>query len=86
MMPKSPKENSFSAIDADGKPKRVFQSITICRQYEEYTGLKTKVYSNLKTANCLSLVLLIIGVIFTIYLAISLFVDRLTYPLSLLLG
>ena len=42
-MPKTPKskDNSFNvssiaSVDGDGKPKRAFQSITICRQYEEY--------------------------------------------------
>ena len=42
----TPRNDSFNgAAVKDGKPKRVFENMTIHKQYNEYHALKEKLYA-----------------------------------------
>ena len=67
---------SLGEMDPTGNGGKVFQNMTIHKQYLEYNDLKTTLYHRLKRINQWSIVLNITGVISLIYLIVSLFVDK----------
>ena len=77
---------SLGEMDPTGNGGKVFQNMTIHKQYLEYNDLKTTLYHRLKRINQWSIVLNITGVISLIYLIVSLFVDKQAVPLSSLIG
>ena len=40
--------SQLSTLDKDGKPKRVFENMTIYKQYVEYHDLKDSLYKSLR--------------------------------------
>ena len=61
----------------DKKPqKHVFENMTIHKQYTEYNEIKDLMYARLKSVNTMSSVLMIIGVVYMIYLTVSIFLDE----------
>ena len=50
--------------------------MTIHKQYTEYNEIKDLMYARLKSVNTMSSVLMIIGVVYMIYLTVSIFLDE----------
>ena len=62
------------ALDENGKAKRIFENMTIYKQYVEYHALKSSLYESLKSVNRLSKVIMTIGVIYLLFLTVSCFI------------
>ena len=73
MLEDFPGRSGLPEFDAEGKPRRVFENMTIHKQYYEYHSLKNLMYSQLKCINILGLVAMALGMAYMIYLTISLF-------------
>ena len=67
---------SLPAKDSNGKPKRVFENMTIYKQYVEYHALKDSLYASLRLVNTLSKIIMAIGVTYLLYLTVSCFVKE----------
>ena len=67
-------QNQLPALDNNGKPKRVFENMTIYKQYVEYHGLKDSLYESLQIVNTLSKLIMVIGVTYLLFLTVSCFI------------
>lgn len=74
------------ATAGEGKPKRAFEAMTIHKQYAEYHDLKDDMYTQLRSVNKYSTLLILIGVLYLVYLTISIFVENIREPLPLVLS
>ena len=71
----------------DKKPqKHVFENMTIHKQYVEYNDIKDTMAARLKSVNNMSTVHMIIGVVYMIYLVVSIFLESIQEPVAVLLG
>ena len=77
--------DALPELDDNGKPKRVFQNMTIHKQYYEYHELKDLMYAQLRFVNNMGLVVMILGMAYVIYLTISLFVDSIVAPIPVII-
>ena len=66
--------SQLSTLDKDGKPKRVFENMTIYKQYVEYHDLKDSLYKSLRSVHNLSKIIMALGVAYLLYLTVSCFV------------
>ena len=66
---------SLSAKDNNDKPKRIFENMTIYKQYVEYHALKDSLHTSLRLVNTLSKIIMAIGVTYLLYLTVSCFVE-----------
>lgn len=78
--------STTSETDSSGKPKRVFESMTIHKQYVEYHALKDSVYAQVSSLNRYSTVLITIGIVYMIYLTVSIFIQQIREPLPLVIS
>ena len=78
--------DALPELDDNGKPKRVFQNMTIHKQYYEYHELKNLMYAQLRFVNLMGVVLMCIGMAYMIYLTISLFVDHIVEPIAVIIS
>ena len=78
--------NSLPALDANGKPKRVFENMTIYKQYVEYHALKDSLHASLRLINTLSKIIMVIGVTYLLYLTVSCFVKEVRQPLAAMIS
>lgn len=62
------------ALDENGKTKRIFENMTIYKQYVEYHALKSSLHDSLKSVNRLSKVIMSIGVTYLLFLTVSCFI------------
>ena len=62
------------ALNENGKAKRIFENMTIYKQYVEYHELKNSLFQTLKTVNRLSKVIMTIGVFYLLFLTVSCFI------------
>lgn len=62
------------ALDENGKAKRIFENMTIYKQYVEYHDLKRSLFDSLKSINRLSKVVMSIGVAYLLFLTVSCFI------------
>ena len=74
------------AKDSNGKPKRVFENMTIYKQYVEYHALKDSLYASLRLVNTLSKIIMAIGVTYLLYLTVSCFVKEVRQPLAAMIS
>ena len=74
------------ALDENGKAKRVFENMTIYKQYVEYHALKKSLYDSLKTVNRLSKVVMGIGVTYLLFLTVSCFIGSIRSPLAVIIA
>ena len=77
--------DALPELDHNGKPKRVFQNMTIHKQYYEYHELKDLMYAQLRFVNNMGLAVMILGMAYVIYLTISLFVDSIVAPIPVII-
>ena len=77
---------SLPALDANGKPKRVFENMTIYKQYVEYHALKDSLHASLRLINTLSKIIMVIGVTYLLYLTVSCFVKEVRQPLAAMIS
>ena len=80
------RSQSLGDMDPQGSGGKVFQNMTIHKQYLEYHELKNLLQQRLKNINRWSIVLNVTGVISLIYLIVSLFVDTKAVPLACEIG
>ena len=79
-------QNQLPALDVNGKPRRVFENMTIYKQYVEYHDLKDSLFNSLKSVNRLSKVIMAIGVAYLLYLTVSCFIGEIRQPLAVMLA
>ena len=84
-MQKRADADALPELDDNGKPKRVFQNMTIHKQYFEYHEMKNLMYAQLRFVNNMGLAVMILGMAYVIYLTISLFVDNITAPIPVII-
>lgn len=84
-MQKRADADALPELDHNGKPKRVFQNMTIHKQYFEYHEMKNLMYAQLRFVNNMGLAVMILGMAYVIYLTISLFVDNITAPIPVII-
>ena len=80
--------DSFNGAAAlkDGKPKRVFENMTIHKQYNEYHELKEKLYAQIGSVNCFASFHIILGVVYMMFLTVSIFADTIKEPVAVLVA
>jgi len=66
-------KNNEPSHDENGKPLRVFESMTIYKQYYEYNAIKETMYSQIKNVNRFANVHMVCGVIYLLFLILSCF-------------
>ena len=74
------------SLDSSDKPKRVFENMTIYKQYAEYHALKDSLYASLRLVNTLSKIVMAVGVTYLLYLTVSCFVKEVRQPLSAIIS
>jgi hypothetical protein len=79
-------QTKLPALDANGNPKRVFENMTIYKQYSEYHTLKDSLYAALKGVNRLSKVIMAIGVAYLLFLTVSCFIGEIRQPLAVMIS
>ena len=78
---------STNTQDLNGKPKRVFQNTTIHKQFAEYHELKGNLYKKFDDLARYSYLLMGIGIVYLIFLFISIFIEALeSDPVAVLIA
>ena len=78
--------SKLGPLDAKGSPRRVFENMTIYKQYMEYHQLKSSLYDSLNGVNRLSKVVMVIGVAYLLFLTVSCFIGQIRQPLAVMLS
>ena len=80
--------NGSAAMSAskDGKTKRVFENMTIHKQFNEYHELKETLFSQISSVNCFASFHIILGVVYMMFLTVSIFADTIKEPVAVLIS